>query len=164
VPITHAYVSGISDGVDTTLVRPTNWNAPHVGGGVPTVDQDISADFSTASDSAWHDITGLTGIVLTAGTWLALVDIELTWSGNLGPVFRIWDGTTTYAQRGYITGAPPAAVSNHLDFHSKPFVLGGSATMAVQVFTDTAFTIVKVPTRGAISSSVATHVTFMQVA
>lgn len=26
---THAFVSGISDGADATLVRPSNWNADH---------------------------------------------------------------------------------------------------------------------------------------
>lgn len=29
MPITHAFVSGKSDGGDTTLVRPSNWNADH---------------------------------------------------------------------------------------------------------------------------------------
>ena len=28
--ITHAFVSGLSDGPDATLVRPSNWNATHV--------------------------------------------------------------------------------------------------------------------------------------
>ena len=30
MPITHAFVSGISDGADANLVRPSNWNADHV--------------------------------------------------------------------------------------------------------------------------------------
>ena len=29
--IKHAFVSGIADGDDTTLVRPSDWNAEHVG-------------------------------------------------------------------------------------------------------------------------------------
>jgi hypothetical protein len=29
--ITHAFVSGIADGADTTLVRPVDWNATHIG-------------------------------------------------------------------------------------------------------------------------------------
>ena len=32
--ITHAFVSGKADGGDATLVRPTNWNADHVGYGL----------------------------------------------------------------------------------------------------------------------------------
>jgi len=31
MPITHAFVSGIADGADTTLVRPVDWNATHLG-------------------------------------------------------------------------------------------------------------------------------------
>ena len=30
--ITHAKVSALSDGSDSTLVRPSDWNAAHVGG------------------------------------------------------------------------------------------------------------------------------------
>ena len=29
--VTHAFVSAISDGGDANLVRPSNWNADHVG-------------------------------------------------------------------------------------------------------------------------------------
>lgn len=32
--VSHTFVSGIADGADATLVRPTNWNADH------TVDSD----------------------------------------------------------------------------------------------------------------------------
>jgi len=32
MPITHTFVSAKADGVDGTLVRPTDWNAAHVGG------------------------------------------------------------------------------------------------------------------------------------
>src|SRR6185437_14624248 len=27
--VTHTFVSGVADGADTTLVRPSNWNAAH---------------------------------------------------------------------------------------------------------------------------------------
>jgi hypothetical protein len=32
--ITHAFVSGLLDGADTTVIRPSNWNADHVLFGV----------------------------------------------------------------------------------------------------------------------------------
>ena len=41
--ITHAFVSGIADGVDTTLVRPSNWNANHVLAPGTVVDADLAA-------------------------------------------------------------------------------------------------------------------------
>ena len=31
MPITHSKVSTIADGADTDLIRPVDWNAPHVG-------------------------------------------------------------------------------------------------------------------------------------
>jgi hypothetical protein len=39
--ITHAFTSGVADGGDAALVRPSNWNAAHVGTMTWTV---ISAD------------------------------------------------------------------------------------------------------------------------
>jgi hypothetical protein len=138
--------------------------APSGGSGVTTVDQDISADFTSAADSAWHDITGLTGIVLAAGTWIGTIDLEILCGAAFGPVFRIYDGTTTYAQMGWIAPSPPGAISGHHFFTMKPTVLGSSTTVSIQVYTDTSLSVNKYPTRGGITTSVASHVTFMKIA
>jgi len=127
------------------------------------VTQGISADFTTASDSAWHDVTGLTGISLVAGTWTATVDIEHVCTTNYGPVFRLTDGTTTYAQMAYI-GNYLATVSTHQTMNALPFALGSTTSVKVQVFSDTVFTIKKYPTRGADSGIQATHVMCQRVA
>ena len=34
VTVTHPFVSAIGDGADTTLVRPSNWNATHSISGI----------------------------------------------------------------------------------------------------------------------------------
>lgn len=133
------------------------------GSGITTVAQDISADFGSATDSAWHDITGLTGIVLAIGTWVGYVDLEIDCGATYGPVFRVWDGTDTYAQAGVLNGGI-AGVSNHLSFGTKPLVLAAETTMAISVFTDTALTVKKYPNRGGLTSAIASHVTFIQVA
>jgi len=36
VAVTHLFVSAKADGADATLVRPSNWNAAHVGTATPT--------------------------------------------------------------------------------------------------------------------------------
>lgn len=36
--VKHAFVSGVSDGADTSLVRPSNWNADH------TIDNDTVSE------------------------------------------------------------------------------------------------------------------------
>ena len=47
MPIKHAFTSAIEDGLDTTLVRPSNWNADHTG----TLDAaDITFTPTTAAD------------------------------------------------------------------------------------------------------------------
>lgn len=133
-------------------------------GSLSTVVQELSADFTTASDSAWHDVTGMTGISVGAGTWLTFVDVETEHSASFGPVFRITDGTTTYAQSGHLLTGPGVTLSNHLMFSSKPLVLGSTTTMKLQVFSDTAFKVKKFPSRGADSTAIATHITFLQIA
>lgn len=164
VPV--AYLgSGTPDG--TKFLRDDGtWHVPPSGGGggISTVDQDISADFSTASDSAWHDITGLTGIVLAAGTWIGLIDLEVVCGASYGAPIRVWDGTTTYAQAELFYSSPVTAISNHWHWATKPLVLASSTTMAVQYFSDTAFTVKQYPSRGGLSSAIATHVTFLKVA
>ena len=45
--VTHAFVSAKSDDADTTLVRPTNWNAEHV----------IAIDSDDISGTEWTDLT-----------------------------------------------------------------------------------------------------------
>ena len=134
------------------------------GGGVSTVDQDISADFVSASDSAWHDITGLTGIVLAAGTWIGLIDLEILCGTSYGAPVRVWDGTTTYAQAELFYSSPVTAISSHWHFATKPLVLGSSTTMAIAIFSDTVVTVKKYPSRGGLSSAIATHVTFLKIA
>lgn len=143
---------------DGTLQTPAS-------GGITTVDKDIGADFTSGSGSAWTDITGLTGISLAAGTYIAICDIESLNAVSYGPVFRITDGTTIFAQMGVLVSNPvTAAASTHHTFTSKPFVLSGSATAKVQYFSDTAFTIKRYPARGASSTAEATHITFMKIA
>ena len=54
--ITHAFVSGKSDGGDATLVRPSNWNAAHVGSSHAldsyAIDGTYGDDFTEASLNA----------------------------------------------------------------------------------------------------------------
>lgn len=47
MPITHAKVSGIADGGDTSLIRPSDWNADHVGGAAGG--SYVIGDWSTAT-------------------------------------------------------------------------------------------------------------------
>jgi hypothetical protein len=154
-----AGVTASGAGATTTVTIPGG------GAGVTTVDLDLSADFTVANDSAWHDITGLTGIVLAAGTWIGIITLDTQSAGTIGPVFRVWDGTTTYAQAGWrqitISGA---TLSSTITFHMKPTVLGSSTTMAVAVLSDTAFVVGKYPYRGGITTAIASHVTFMKIA
>lgn len=84
--ITHTFVSGKSDGADTSLVRPSNWNADHTIG-------DLGA--ATASTSITTPIvqSGTTLTLKTNGTTQAVIfgtDQSATFAGVItatSPVF-----------------------------------------------------------------------------
>lgn len=66
MPIKHAFVSAKSDGADTTLVRPSNWNADHTG----------TAPYSTAFEIVLEN----GGSVLATGIFC---DIDIPFSGTV---------------------------------------------------------------------------------
>lgn len=57
MPVTHPFVSAISDGADATLVRPSNWNAEHSVTGYQLVRED--AEFLVKNDIIVSDSTEL---------------------------------------------------------------------------------------------------------
>ena len=70
--ITHAKVSAKSDGGDSTLVLPSDWNAAHSG--VTTVATDVIFDakgdlpVGTAADTAAKLTVGANGTILRANS------------------------------------------------------------------------------------------------
>ena len=73
MPIIHSKVSEVADGADPTLVRPSDWNADHIGTNI-------------------HDHSGsttgglLTGIIIVSGS---VSDGNLTvFSGSSGSVVK----------------------------------------------------------------------------
>jgi hypothetical protein len=55
--ITHPFVSGIADGADASLVRPSNWNAAHAGTATPDAHDIVS--LHTYTGGAALDVFGL---------------------------------------------------------------------------------------------------------
>jgi len=107
--ITHAFTSGIADGGDTTLVRPVDWNAEHVGLKVirktadeavnnsATLQNDDHLLFAIAANEVWEanfvlDILG--GATATTDIKFAMTiptGCTMVWGG----VFSRAGGTTT---------------------------------------------------------------------
>jgi hypothetical protein len=76
MPITHSFVSAISDGGDTSLVRPSDWNAAHSG-------------FASLRD---FDRVGLTsgGITVSSTTWVNLsTSLDLTLTAATGDICEV---------------------------------------------------------------------------
>jgi hypothetical protein len=163
--ITHATVATGTD-AGTGEIHKAEWNADHTLTGflpttLQTVTQEISADFTTGSGSTWTDVTGLTGISVGAGTWMAYIDIETGAGVTFGPIFRLSDGTNIYAEAAHLLTNPGTTLSNHLSFASKPFTIGSAGTFKIQYYSDTVFAVKKYPSRGGDTSSIATKVTFL---
>ncbi len=55
--ITHTFVSGIADGGDATLVRPSNWNAAHTVEQVITDNAPLTVDQADAADNDFAKFT-----------------------------------------------------------------------------------------------------------
>lgn len=47
--VTHSFVSSIADGADTTLVRPSNWNANHTVSGSINLASDVTGNLPTSN-------------------------------------------------------------------------------------------------------------------
>lgn len=55
VSVTHAFVSAVPDSDDTSIVRPSNWNADHTVVGLGTAAEADTGDFATAAQGAKAD-------------------------------------------------------------------------------------------------------------
>lgn len=70
--VTHSFVSAVSDGGDTSLVRPSDWNDEHVlvGFGVGLVDAAYlnytSGDITCTANNVWENMPGVGTLTLTA--------------------------------------------------------------------------------------------------
>jgi hypothetical protein len=67
MPITHAFTSAIDDGVDDTLIQPSDWNAAHVGGLDNPMTTAGDLIYGGASGTATRLAAGTEGYVLTMG-------------------------------------------------------------------------------------------------
>jgi len=84
VSLTHTFVSAIPDGADTSVVRPSNWNAEHTLTG--TINTLMGFDATGASQS----VTVGSGLTYSAGTITATGD----GSGTVTSVAALTLGTT----------------------------------------------------------------------
>ncbi|HUV85444.1 MAG TPA: hypothetical protein VMV86_07030 [Methanosarcinales archaeon] len=128
MPIRHAFVSEKSNGDDTTLVRPSNWNADHTENEKIV---SIASDVSNATTN-FADVTGLTFNMLANKdyifeAWLIFqssstsVGIKFAVNGPASPVaivnichipiaLTLYASCAMLASRAYDTGTPSVSV------------------------------------------------------
>lgn len=77
MPITHSKVSAVTDGGDTDLVRPVDWNDDHAGG-PDTYESILTANIVMVNATTWY--TSATELILTppAGDYLVMGHLSLT--------------------------------------------------------------------------------------
>ena len=120
VTVTHTKVSAIPDGADTTVVRPSDWNASHTLVGLGTaaeLDAGVANGVATLDSSGKVPSSQLTGVVTsvaaTVPSFLSVSGSPITSSGTLaitysGVALPIANGGTnaTTANSGFNNLAP----------------------------------------------------------
>jgi hypothetical protein len=109
MPITHSFVSAVSDGGDATLVRPSDWNDDHVA---------LSSDVNTVTtnetltgNNSYVDLsTSGPAVTITVNTKvLVTVGAEVSWTGSAA--------AGRYAVMGYaVSGANTIAAARAKSF------------------------------------------------
>ncbi len=78
MPITHSKVSAVSDGSDTTLIRPSDWNASHA---LPTAGEIVTAGYGL---SLTNSTAGTAAVSLTTANTELAADTTATISAYVG--------------------------------------------------------------------------------
>lgn len=73
ISLKHAFTSAVADGADTSVVRPSNWNAEHT----ITMATARILGRTTASTGAVEELTVGTGLTLSAGSLAASTNLQL---------------------------------------------------------------------------------------
>jgi hypothetical protein len=105
MPITHSKVSGIADGGDTDLVRPSDWNADHDGYEFPVTFSFAGTLTTTTGAFRWYNDSGG---VLTVVAVRASVGTAPTGASIIVDVNE--NGTTLYTTQA---NRPTIAISGN---------------------------------------------------
>src|SRR3990167_985248 len=122
--ITHTKVSAIADGADTTVVRPSDWNADH------TIAADTITAVMMAASSVDLATDTVTGILPTAngGTGIAY----FTAAGpTVARVYTFPDAAATILYSGGDLGTPSAGVATNLTGTAAGLTAGVASAVAL---------------------------------
>ena len=134
ITVTHPFVSAIADGVDDTVVRPSNWNASHTL--VGTVDVANGGTGSSTSAGAPFALKGantdLTSVALNSGTVSAVPSAAFDLA-NKSYVDTLVAGLNFHASAQYATAAALAANTYNNGTAGVGATLTGNAVGALTV-------------------------------
>lgn len=137
--IIHQFVSAISDGADTSVVRPSNWNADHTING--------NVDFNSFGITELGSLSGAYTDTSTASALVSnyIVDVTVAPTSNSAAIIPAIIGKATYSGTADITGgghvvgmigysvlnASGRTVALIIGNEGKLDILAGTATAAV---------------------------------
>lgn len=90
--ITHTKVSGIADGADTTLIRPTDWNAVHVIS-LTTAEAALGGNVAMGSPNTYFDGPSL----ILNGSYFLIAHLSFSVTALQTITIKLWNSVTVSA-------------------------------------------------------------------
>lgn len=127
MPIKHAFVSQKSDGDDTSLVRPSDWNAEHTGFKTVTITSDVQTTSTSLSD-----ITGLSFNIEANKKYLVQFFIVFQTAATTTGAFFSINGPSSPTLVNALVETPQGAVGTDM-YRTQPVVNydGGATATAI---------------------------------
>jgi hypothetical protein len=146
MPIEHAFSCGIGDGTLTTVVRPSDWNADHVGesaGAVPVGGIIAWSGLIAAIPANWHLCDGTTGTPNLTNKFIVGADAD---SGGVAKSTVRGSAEQSATSTGHNHASHPGlthaggAIANHTGPYSHDLTIGNHpdlthATLAAPTYT-----------------------------
>lgn len=124
---------------------------------------ELPNDVSLTADAAWHDVTGMTGMTLQPGKYVALFDMRVAPpAADTAITFRLTNASTQLSLSTFLY-INVSSIAYTYSFHSKAFTLDVATGLDLEYFTGGGGTLKKEDSQGNDANQPETKVTFLKL-